>query len=349
MKNKPKHRVTLEELSQEINVSRTTIYKVLNNKGEVSEKTRSIVLDAIQEYQYTPNKAAKNLARNRSYNMAFVGFHSPQAPYTQSNLLEGIQWAAQELSDYGLNIEYYPGQSAAQTEILYRLAEQDTDGFIIYPELLEPLRGCVNELTAAGKMVFTVNRDIPDCSRQAYIGCNYYNSGILAAEVLARMVPAGKDIAVLLGGEGPEHTDIQQRYRGLIKKMERFPEIGLKKPYLCNPSSPQELEQYVTHILGKEENTGGILDMTYQLDLVGTTVYKCGNKARLVGFDLCDTVRNHMIAHSIDAVIFQDTFHQGYMAAKYLFLSLENNRLVPIPERVSKLEVVYEGNLEFYL
>ena len=40
-----KQPVTLEEISAKIGISRTTIYKVLNHKGEVSDKTRRIILE----------------------------------------------------------------------------------------------------------------------------------------------------------------------------------------------------------------------------------------------------------------------------------------------------------------
>lgn len=41
-------RLTLEDISKEIHISRTTIYKVINNKGTVSEKTRETVLAALE-------------------------------------------------------------------------------------------------------------------------------------------------------------------------------------------------------------------------------------------------------------------------------------------------------------
>lgn len=350
MKNKGK--VTLEEISEEINISRTTIYKILNNKGKVSEKTRKTVLDAIKKYNYTPNEAAKNLARNKQYNFAFVGFYSPRTPYTQSNLLKGVRWAADEFKDHGLYMELAlggPETNQDQVREIYRLAEGGVDGFVISPDEIEPLKDCINRIVEMGKLVFTVNKDVPDCNRHAYIGCDYFKSGMLAAEVLARMITPEKEIAVLLGGNGIEHQDIVERYRGLEKKMERFPTITLRKPFQYDPDHPEKLENYMNSIFDGSGTLGGILDLTYELDLIGKIVQKNNNQVRLVGFDMCDTVRNHMIAHSIDAIIFQDMVGQGYQAVKNLFLSLVNNHLEEIPEQAAKLEVVYEGNLDFYI
>ena len=43
-------RMTLEDISKEIGISRTTIYKVLKNKGNVSEETCRIVNEALESF-----------------------------------------------------------------------------------------------------------------------------------------------------------------------------------------------------------------------------------------------------------------------------------------------------------
>ena len=42
-------RVTLEEISEQIGISRTTIYKVLKDNVNVSEKTRAVVMEALEK------------------------------------------------------------------------------------------------------------------------------------------------------------------------------------------------------------------------------------------------------------------------------------------------------------
>lgn len=345
-------KVTLEEISQQIGISRTTIYKILNNKGKVSKKTQKRVLDAVKELQYVPNLAAKNLALNKQYDIAFIGFNSPQTPYTLTNLLKGIKWAADEFSSYGLNLIYSitdADQFDRQIRETYALAESGIDAFAIYPNQVEPMRKCINDLVSMGKYVITVNKDVPDCNRHIYVGCDYYKSGILAAEVLARMIPPGQEIAVLLGGQGPEHQDILERYRGMTTKMERFPSIKMLKPYICSKGGKKDLEDYLAALLSQKPEIGGILDVTYEHDLISRVVYEHNNSVRLVGFDLCDSIKNHMIAHSIDAVIFQDMLTQGYVAVKNLYQALVEASPAGLSAENTKLEVVYEGNLEFYI
>ena len=96
--------MTLEEISEQIGISRTTIYKVLKDKGNVSEKTRAVVMEALEKYHYVENKNARNLALNRQYAIGYAGFRSKSAAYFSTEVRKGISRAVQEFGDDGLSI-----------------------------------------------------------------------------------------------------------------------------------------------------------------------------------------------------------------------------------------------------
>ena len=50
---------TIREISEKANVSTATVSKVLNGKGNVSEKTRQMILDIARELCYRPNLNAR--------------------------------------------------------------------------------------------------------------------------------------------------------------------------------------------------------------------------------------------------------------------------------------------------
>ncbi|MBQ9421297.1 MAG: LacI family DNA-binding transcriptional regulator [Lachnospiraceae bacterium] len=52
---------TIKEISAITGVSKSTVSRVINNDPKVSEKTRRLVLDAIQETKYTPNIIARSM------------------------------------------------------------------------------------------------------------------------------------------------------------------------------------------------------------------------------------------------------------------------------------------------
>lgn len=59
-------RVTMQQISAELNLSRTTVYRVLKNSPRVDPETRRRVLEAVARYDYRPNALAQNLARRRA-------------------------------------------------------------------------------------------------------------------------------------------------------------------------------------------------------------------------------------------------------------------------------------------
>ncbi|MGK0552891.1 helix-turn-helix transcriptional regulator, partial [Enterococcus faecalis] len=61
MKNK------LEDVAQLENVSKTTVSRVLNNRGYISEKTTEKVFQAMKELDYHPNILARQLYQQKTY------------------------------------------------------------------------------------------------------------------------------------------------------------------------------------------------------------------------------------------------------------------------------------------
>jgi Bacterial regulatory proteins, lacI family. len=54
--------ITQSKLAKLAGVSRTTVARVINNQGYVSEETRKKILELIKLTSYKPNKAGKTLA-----------------------------------------------------------------------------------------------------------------------------------------------------------------------------------------------------------------------------------------------------------------------------------------------
>jgi LacI family transcriptional regulator len=58
--------LTLEDIAQMSGVSRSTVSRVINGDPNVSEQTRTKVLDLIQDIGFQPNLAARGLAVGRT-------------------------------------------------------------------------------------------------------------------------------------------------------------------------------------------------------------------------------------------------------------------------------------------
>ncbi|HRF95670.1 MAG TPA: LacI family DNA-binding transcriptional regulator, partial [Aggregatilineales bacterium] len=67
-------KVTLNDVADHSGVSYQTVSRVINNHPSVAEDTRKRVLEAIQELNYHPNRAARSLVTNRSDTIAIISF-----------------------------------------------------------------------------------------------------------------------------------------------------------------------------------------------------------------------------------------------------------------------------------
>ena len=67
-----KSKPTINDIAQELGVSKTTISRAISGKGRIGAETRAKVMEYIEERNYRPNAAAKSLADSRSYNLALL-------------------------------------------------------------------------------------------------------------------------------------------------------------------------------------------------------------------------------------------------------------------------------------
>ncbi len=350
-----KRRITLENIAEEIGISRTTIYKVINKKGTVTEKTRNRVQMALKEYGYQPNRAAQNLAMGKEYHIGFVGFRSSRSPNFLKNIKAGVEAAAADLHDYGVHVEeriFDLSEPEKQRAALHELEDMGMDAFILIPNdvwnirELPRLKRRVDDLVDSGKLVYTVNRDLPDTKRHRYVGCDYRKSGALAAEILGKMAEKGS-LIVPIGGSEEDYYDLKLRLEGFKEKIAEFGHLNVLPGYRHYSENREELEQYLEETIRKHPDVTAIFDLTYELDQISSVVSRHpGIKA--IGFDLCERIREYMHNKTINAIVFQDMFAQGFLAVKGVYENLSDsnsaNRNI-----ITKLEVVYEENLDFYL
>lgn len=93
-------RPTIIDVAARVGVSRQTVSRVINNKGEVSDATRDRVLAAIEELGYRPNAAARSMVMGRTYTLGCI---SPSlTDYTFANIIDSAQAEARRLGYFVL-------------------------------------------------------------------------------------------------------------------------------------------------------------------------------------------------------------------------------------------------------
>ena len=145
---KDRSRATIDDVAKLAGVSTATVSRVINNNGPVAQKTREMVINAIEELDYRPQSAAQILASKKTNTIGLL-FQAISGEFF-SPLLSGIEQAAQE---NGFNLLIYSTQAYHADDTVFSLpiGEHNTDGVLVYVNSLNP-----DEITRFYKLGFPV-------------------------------------------------------------------------------------------------------------------------------------------------------------------------------------------------
>ncbi|MDE6622009.1 MAG: LacI family transcriptional regulator [Lachnospiraceae bacterium] len=123
-------KITISDVAEALNVSKTTVSRAISGKGRISEDTRQKVLAYIEENDYKPNVIAKGLAQKKTYNIALVipgDCNLVDMPFFQ-NSMQGICEEA-SARDYDVMLVTTTGSSSTNLERM--IANNKVDGVIL--------------------------------------------------------------------------------------------------------------------------------------------------------------------------------------------------------------------------
>ncbi|EPF15817.1 LacI family DNA-binding transcriptional regulator [Cedecea davisae] len=126
---------TMQEVAKKAGVSKATVSRVLTGKGYVSEATKTLVYQAIEETGYRPNLMARNLATSKS---GYIGLVVTNTLYSGNYFSELLSQAALKLEASGRQLILVDGKHSAreEQEAVQFLLDLHCDAVIIYPRFL---------------------------------------------------------------------------------------------------------------------------------------------------------------------------------------------------------------------
>lgn len=164
---------TINDVAERAGVSVTTVSRVLNNRGYISDKTRKLVYKTMEELDYQPNEIARSLLRKQSN---IIGLIVPTVAHPF-------------FSEFANAVEYYAYQSGCKLLLcnsqLDPVKERDyidmmkrhrVDGIIMGSHTLE-----VEEYTQLMYPIVTLDRKIADLP---FVASDNARGGQLAAQLL---------------------------------------------------------------------------------------------------------------------------------------------------------------------
>lgn len=165
---------TIKDVAEMAGITVTTVSRVLNNRGYISEKTKQKVKDAMEELDYQPNEIARALFRRKSN---LIGLIVPDVAHPFfAELTSGIEYYAYE-SGYKILICNSYGDSVKEKDYIDMLKRNQVDGIIMGSHTLE-----ISEYLNLGRPIVSIDRCLSD--NIPYIASDNYNGGVLATNIL---------------------------------------------------------------------------------------------------------------------------------------------------------------------
>ena len=213
---------TIKEIANLAGVSRGTVDRVLNKRGQVSPEKESKVLEIAKALNYTSNLAGKTLAvRKKLLKFGYILMSGTTSNPFFLDVVAGIESRATELLDYGVNVEIrYATLSdpSLQVKLIDELLAEGISGLAITPINHPLVTDRIKKLTATGFPVVTANTDISNSGRLAYVGSDYFRSGQTAAGFMHLICGGQAKVGVVIGS--PLVLCHSERLAGFTQRIE---------------------------------------------------------------------------------------------------------------------------------
>jgi len=217
---------TIKDVAKVADVSVTTVSRVLNNRGYISDSMKQKVHDAMKQLNYQPNEIARSLYRRKS-NIIGIIVPSVSHPFF-AELTNYVEYYAYLLGYKVLICNSY-SDSTKEQDYIDMIHKNQVDGFII-----GSYTSNTSEYINSSLPIVTIDRNFSN--NVPFITSDNYNGGLLATNLL---IDKGcKKIAHI---SGPLEIDISANNRS-----QAFLDVVLEKniDYVMEQSRIVTLDSY---------------------------------------------------------------------------------------------------------
>lgn len=148
-----KQRVTIGDVALAAGVSKQTVSRAINDKGEISVDTKERIMNVVRELGYRPNRLARAMNTQRTFMIGLVvpDITNPFFP----EVARGVQDAALDC-DYNVLLCNTDSRPEAEIQTLELLASQGADGIILFSGRIED--AVVTNFAAISPPIVSINR-----------------------------------------------------------------------------------------------------------------------------------------------------------------------------------------------
>lgn len=273
----------LQDVAQKAGVSVTTVSRVINNYGYLSEKTKKKVFDAMRELNYQPNSLARSLQGKK---MKLIGVIFPSITHPLfAQLIEAIE---KRLFIHGYKIILCNAGKDKEKErdYLRMLQANQVDGIIAGAHNLG-----IEAYNQTGLPIVSFDRKLSD--QVPIVSCDNYEGIKMAVDEL---IKAGSKKIYFLGNKTQKGNPTDQRLQAYLDKMKKLK----MNSHICSISfSDSTLLKCLTikQMLEKDHPDGIVCSDDLSAILVMNEARKIGlsipQDLKVIGFDGTDLIQTY--------------------------------------------------------
>ncbi len=327
---------TITDVARMLNLSVSTVSRVMNGRDRVSDETRKKVLDAVKKMNYVPNYAAVSIVKKQSKVIVAL-VPDLNTPFFLS-VVQGIEEIAKSQGFFTM-VFSSNGSSLEEHAFINGTMGRSVDGAIVIPSTPD-----LSFYTDYSKPIVFVDRFNNDYSFDS-VSVDNFRGSYIAVEHMIKM--GHKKIAIITG---PKELNVgQERYWGFDQAMREY-DIKPDDKYIriCdwtesdgynNTKDLLNMEDPPTAIFAANENIcRGILKAIHNLDI------ELGKDISLVGFDDNELAK---FSNPKVTVISRATNEMGKIGASLLLEKINNKESHSIPQGIClPVKLIIRGSVK---
>ncbi|MDD7888092.1 LacI family DNA-binding transcriptional regulator [Flavivirga sp. 57AJ16] len=342
---------TIKDIAALANVSIGTVDRVIHNRPGVSKKTKERIEEIIQEHNFQINKTARTLALNKKYDIAVL------IPAIESSSdfwylpKKGIEKASKENEIYKTSVSYFHFNlfdSNSFKEAFDKLLENSFDAVLLAPVFLIETQKRLIELEQRKIPYVFINIELQGASNISYIGQHSFDSGALAAKLMSLLVHREEEVIIVkVRKDNIHHSAIEDRISGFKSyfNTKALP-IKIHEVILPNTKDQIAIDTFIYKTLSNQR-IKGLFVPSSKVSIMAKYIEKHKLKhLKLIGYDLNEENAVFIKNETIDFLIDQNAFFQGYEGTKTLFNFIIND-IVPEKNKYLPIKLLTKENIKY--
>lgn len=339
-------RPTTKDIAEAAGLSLATVDRVLNDRPNVSNRSRKKVQQAVDEMGYVRNLAAVNLAKNRTYLFRFI-FPMSGDLYLQE-LIGQVRQAGIDLKSDLTDVGY--DQISMQdphkvANFLSMLEKEKVDGVAIMAPESPQVRDAITRLSERRIKVVQFLSGQENFEKSDFVGADNIAAGATAGRIVSKFLGkvSGK---VMVIADTMQSLDNIQRRLGFDRVLNtNFPLLEAL-PSLETYGDKARTERIIFHQFQNERDIVAVYVMSSEARVPITQVSDCKDLKLLtvVAHERTPFTEKALRNEQIDAIVAQNPGHAVRSALRILRARCDNRPIVTAQEKI-RIEVLLKDNL----